>query len=144
MVVLTVAGTLFSAAPASAHSKLVSSSPQAGSILDTSPPRIELELSESVGVQFSTITVYNRERQEQPLGAVALVPGSNTKMYVDVTGTLPGGTYTVVWRAISAVDGHLTAGTFAFRVRGAPGQATPEPEGTPAPIQGVGDSTNPI
>ena len=31
-------------------------------------------------------------------------------------GDQPPGTYTVLWKALSAVDGHVTRGAFAFTV----------------------------
>src|SRR2546422_6925548 len=42
---------------------------------------------------------------------------------ITIQPDLPQGTYTVIWRVLSAVDGHRTAGTFAFSV----GQAGPSP-----------------
>src|SRR5439155_26842706 len=59
--------------------------------------------------------------------------GVATDIETTITNKLGPGTYTVVWRVISATDGHVTAGTFAFRVRATGG--TPEPEGTPAPLE---------
>ena len=53
---------------------------------------------------------------------------------------------------ISSVDGHLTAGSFAFRVRDASKPGTPEPEepvvpaGTeaPPPVEGNAEATDPL
>ena len=46
---------------------------------------------------------------------------------------LPNGTYTVTWRVFSAVDGHRTAGTFAFTVGPAPGRSPPTSATPPPP-----------
>jgi copper transport protein len=116
-----------------AHSQLVSSSPEGGSLLDTSPDAIRIVWSESVSPDFSSIKVYDRARKEMPTGPLAQ-PGEDVALEVSLPTPLPSGTYTVIWKVVSSVDGHPTVGSFAFRVRGAPsGTGTTTPEDT-API----------
>ncbi|HYP40473.1 MAG TPA: copper resistance protein CopC [Chloroflexia bacterium] len=131
---------LANAAPAQAHAKLVQSSPVAGSILDAPPQEIRLYLSEAVSLDFSTIRILDRSRNEQQVG-----PFTRGDTDADVRATIPAtlapGTYTVIWRVLSAVDGHVTSGTLAFRVRGS---GTPGPdEGEVIPIPG-GDAGGPL
>jgi copper transport protein len=48
-------------------------------------------------------------------------------------GPLPKGVYTVAWRAVSRVDGHLASGTFAFGVQESPTSATTGGSAQPGP-----------
>jgi methionine-rich copper-binding protein CopC/putative copper export protein len=132
---------LANATPAQAHAKLVKSSPVAGSILDASPQEIRLYLSEAVSLDFSTISILDRSRNEQQVGA--FVRGdTDADVRAAIPAPLPPGTYTVIWRVLSAVDGHVTTGTLAFRVRGT---GTPGPdEGEVVPITGSGDAAGPL
>jgi putative copper export protein len=104
--------------------------------------QVELYFSEAASLDFSSIRLYDRSRKEYPLGALARVGGADNSVAAPVPAPLPPGTYTVVWKVVSAVDGHLTAGSFAFRVRPAPGtQATPGPQqeqGPVVPVEGLG------
>ncbi len=52
-------------------------------------------------------------------------------------GGLADGVYTVSWRTVSAVDGHVSAGSFGFGVGVAP------PSGPPDPVAGVGQVGSP-
>jgi copper transport protein len=58
---------------------------------------------------------------------------------VRIPVTLPGdGVFTVSWRAVSSVDGHISAGSFVFGVGEAP------PSGAPAvPVAGTSESGSP-
>jgi copper transport protein len=129
---------------ASAHAQLVSTSPQSGSLLDASPDAIRIVWSESVSPDFSSIQVFDRTRKEMPTGPIAQ-PGEDVALEVPLPERLPSGTYTVVWKVVSSVDGHPTVGSFAFRVRGAPSASGTAPAEDAAPItpdQGAG-TTNP-
>jgi copper transport protein len=139
--------------PASAHAKLLKSTPAAGSRLDAQPSDIQLFFSESVDLTFSSIKMLDRARREQQVGSLARVGASDSTASAAIVGTLAPGTYTVVWRMLSATDGHLTAGSFAFLVRGSgQGTGTPEPEGPiePAvdssgePFEGSSESPDPL
>ncbi|HEX9990185.1 MAG TPA: copper resistance protein CopC [Chloroflexia bacterium] len=132
---------LSNAAPALAHAKLIKSSPVAGSILDASPQEIRLYLSEAVSLDFSTISILDRSRTDQQVGHFTR-GDTDADVRATIPEPLPPGTYTVIWRVLSAVDGHVTAGTLAFRVRGT---GTPGPdEGEVVPITGSGDEAGPL
>lgn len=124
---------------ASAHPELVKSSPEAGSITDSSPQQLELYFTEGVSLGFSTIKLLDRARREQPIGVLEKIGVADTDVKAIVTNPLPSGVYTVVWRVLSSVDGHLIAGSFAFRVRGsAPDVGTPEAIEPVVPLEDVG------
>jgi hypothetical protein len=67
------------------------------------------------------------------------VPGRPLKLQAGL-GKLDDGTYTVSWRAVSRVDGHVTRGAFAFSVGAGQSTTTPAagptavPAGTPGPV----------
>src|SRR4029078_1905677 len=126
-----------------AHSRLLSSNPVAGSVLDSPPTQIQMGFSEGVGLEFSYIKLLDRSRAEFPVGALSHPGGDPTQVSAGIGSTLRPGTYTVVWRVISGVDGHLTAGSFAFRVRDPSRPGTPEPEETVVPL-GTESATPPV
>ena len=109
---------LLSPQPAEAHAQIVRTNPEAGALLDAPPQTLRLEWNETVSLQFSSIKVYDRTRKEQTVGALGQPAGEDNVVKASLPDTLPPGTYTVVWRVVSGADGHLTAGSFAFRVRG--------------------------
>ena len=78
---------------------------------------MRLEFGELVSLDFSTIQVYDRARTPQKVGALGQPTGESNVIKTSLPDTLGPGVYTVVWRVISAADGHVTAGSFAFRVR---------------------------
>src|SRR5207253_2579736 len=86
------------------------------------------------------ITLYDRNRAEVTLGSLIHTGGDATKVSAGINKTLAPGTYTVVWRVISGIDGHVTAGTFAFRLRDPSKKGTPEAEGPVVPLGPVGAS----
>jgi copper transport protein len=102
-------------ATASAHANLVRSEPLAGSANATAPTMIRIVFSETPELKYCTIKVYDANGQSYDQGALQLIPGEPLGLAVAVR-TLPQGVYTVSWRSSSAVDGHSTAGSFAFSV----------------------------
>ncbi|MDQ3928858.1 MAG: copper resistance protein CopC, partial [Chloroflexota bacterium] len=137
-----------------AHARLLTSNPVPGASLETSPSDIEFSFSEPVSLEFSSIKIYDRARREQPVGPAERGAGGDTTVKAGVTQPLQPGVYTVVWRVISGADGHVTAGSFAFRVRaaGATQGSTPEPaidttlqqSDTGSPFEGSSDNPDPF
>lgn len=155
LVMTLLLGWLYAPSPALAHAKLLKSSPTAGALLDAPPEKVELSFSEGVSLQFSSMKLLDRARKELAMGA----PGHEGQDDTYVAATLPldlaPGTYTVVWRVLSAVDGHVTTGNLAFRVRPPAGsQGTTEPsenaEAPPeevvpvSPVEGSTESPDPF
>jgi copper transport protein len=113
------------AAPARAHASLESSDPAAGATLPTSPATISLTFTEPPDPELTTVELLDVAGAVLSTGAPAL-DGPRT-VRVDVSEPLPVGAYTVTWRVVSTVDGHLTSGRVVFGVGVAPqvDEATP-------------------
>ncbi len=105
-----------SAAPARAHSQLVSSSPGAAAVLDAAPAEIRLVFSEPVEPRFTGLRITDGEGREVPVSAGATDAADGHVWVVPLPSPLPEGVYTVAWHAMSAADGHSTAGFFTFGV----------------------------
>src|SRR5260221_9537951 len=102
--------------PVSAHANLVRSEPAANAVLDTPPTQLKLWFSEVPEPGFSPIQILDRNGTPiDGVGTVHADPGDATVLVVSLPPLKPG-IYTVVWKALSAVDGHVTAGGFAFVV----------------------------
>ncbi len=101
---------------AQAHANLVRSEPRAGQVLVAAPDTIRLLFSEAPEPRFSQIEVLDRTGQAvKGVGPVRLDPDNDKQLDASLE-PLPPGLYTVAWRALSAVDGHVTAGAFAFAI----------------------------
>ncbi|HEV2006738.1 MAG TPA: copper resistance protein CopC, partial [Candidatus Limnocylindrales bacterium] len=105
-----------------AHALLLSSKPSAGTTVGTSPTTIELTFGETPDPKLSTAKVLDASGSNHASGPAVAAPGKPATLDVPV-GTLADGVYTVAWRTVSSVDGHVAAGSFAFGV-GVPVAAT--------------------
>jgi len=117
VVAIAVVGVAFGAnsSDAHAHAQYIRSQPEQNSAIAQSPIEVLIWFTESVEIQFSEIQVVDATGARQD--------NNDTHLHYDPTNpgvtlkpNLLQGTYTVIWRALSAVDGHRTAGTFAFSV----------------------------
>src|SRR5438477_6415729 len=93
------------------HARLVRSETQANATLKQPPPRVQLWFNEELQAQFNTITVTDQSGKRVDKNNVGLADGSKT-VQVDLE-EIPSGTYTVVWKALSA-DQHTIKGQFTF------------------------------
>lgn len=118
-VAVAAAAALASPLGAAAHALLQSSVPAAGDELATPPSRVIVTFGESPDPALSAITVVDAAGRRWDIGPTQAVPGHPDQLEVPLR-RLPTGVYTVRWRTISAVDGHLAAGSFAFGVGVAP------------------------
>ncbi|KVF24737.1 copper homeostasis periplasmic binding protein CopC [Burkholderia cepacia] len=115
---VAAAGTIVAAAPvaASAHGKLESAAPAAGSTVDTAPDTLRLAFNEDLEPTFSSVKVSdangNAVTQEK-----AKVDASNPRVMIIAMPKLAPGAYTVQWVAMTA-DAHRTKGAYTFRVKG--------------------------
>ncbi len=100
---------------ASAHANQIDSSPAPNTELETSPERVIIWFSEPIEDNFSVISVLDSAANQVDLGDSALDPSEPTAMSVGLPA-LENGTYTVVWKNLSAVDGHKVIGSFVFAV----------------------------
>src|SRR6266700_1215733 len=110
---------------ASAHAMLRGSDPAAGASLDRAPGRVTLTFTEAPDLALSVVHVLDTSGREVSAGPAAPVAGSQLQLRAGLRA-LGAGTYTVTWRAVSRVDGHVSQGAFAFGV-GLPAMATPSP-----------------
>jgi copper transport protein len=102
-----------------AHAGLVLSDPAAGAALGDTPTAVRLTFSENPEASLSVIRVLDSSGVPHQIGRPVVVPGDPLSLVVRV-GRLGRGLYTVSWRVVSAVDGHASAGAYAFGVGVAP------------------------
>jgi copper transport protein len=110
--------------PAGAHAILSSSDPAEGERLTEAPQAVVLRFTEAPELALSTVTLLDRSGAPLETGQPAAVPGDAGALAVTVPD-LEQDVYTVTWRTVSKVDGHPSAGTFAFGVGVSPLQVAP-------------------
>lgn len=109
------------AAEAQAHALLSSSSPAANATLAKAPQQILLNFTEPPDPKLSLVEVVDSSGRVVPgVSPVQAVPGKPQQLRVALSRELPTGVYTVNWRSVSATDGHVADGAFAFGVGAAP------------------------
>ena len=82
-----------------------------------------LYFTEAPEPSLSTISLLDSSgRAVSGVGKPAVVPGNARELRVALP-QLADGVYTVNWRTLSKVDGHTTAGSFAFGIGAQPGSA---------------------
>ena len=112
VVLCTGALVLFAAPRAGAHALLVKADPGDGASLSSGPSALTLSFSEAPDPSLSRIDVLDTSGTAHQRGEVT---GDGVRLRVGVE-KLGQGVYTVSWRVVSRVDGHLTAGAYAFGV----------------------------
>jgi len=123
---------LIGAGPAAlAHANLVRSDPASGAVLATAPAQIQLWFSEQPDPHFSAVQVLDAQRQRVDAGDMHVAPNDSLSLIVGIKPGLVDGLYTVSWKTVSAVDGHLVNGNFPFYV-GQPPQGTVLPSASQA------------
>ena len=119
-------------AVAEAHANLLRSEPAIGAVLHEAPRRMQLWFSEEPEPRFSEVALFDATRQRLTDAPAQVSPGEPLSLLLDLPPDLADGAYTVVWRVLSKVDGHVTAGSVPFTV-GTPGDAAaPAPTGVDA------------
>lgn len=103
-----------------AHANLVRSEPPAGSAQKVAPTHVRLWFSEDVEPSFTTVAVLDKNSAQVDKGDSHRLSDDPKAMEVSLPADLPQGLYTVVWKALSAVDGHVTNGSFSFTVGDVP------------------------
>ncbi|MFI5226832.1 MAG: copper resistance protein CopC [Candidatus Limnocylindrales bacterium] len=98
-----------------AHALPQSSVPAAGSTLASSPSAVTITFGEQPDARLSSIKVLESSGRNVASGPSTAVPGAPLQLTVPLP-PLPDGVYTVSWRTVSSVDGHVAAGSFAFGV----------------------------
>lgn len=121
---LSLVVALLAAGSASAHALPQSSDPSAGANLASPPTAVTITFGERPDPALSTIKVLDTTGNVVSTGPTSVVPTDARKLTVALR-PLTSGVYTVAWRTVSAVDGHLATGSFAFGVGVAPPSAAP-------------------
>lgn len=140
---LAAAASLALPVGVSAHALLQRSQPANGSTVDTPPPVVLMTFGERPDVGLSSATIVDTSGTEWSAGKVEAVSGNANTLALPLK-KLPRGVYTVTWRTVSAVDGHLASGSFSFGVQvsaasvtaAAPAVASPSPSPGAAAIVG--------
>src|SRR5207248_2011318 len=106
---------------ASAHALVASSQPADGSVLPSAPSQVLITFTEAPDPGLSSIQVLSSAGIPVTSVKAQTVPGSLRQLRVPLP-KLADGVYTVSWRTVSKVDGHVTAGSFSFGVGVTPTQ----------------------
>lgn len=112
---LAVSALPLLAAPVGAHAELASARPAAGTSLIEAPTDVELAFTEAIDPATALIQLLD-EQQGQVGGLGAVVVSADGHIVAIQLPDLGPGTYTVSYQVVSAVDGHPTAGMYAFVV----------------------------
>src|ERR1035437_7773998 len=102
---------------AAAHALLVGSRPASGASLRHSPSRLLLIFTEAPDPELSAVQVL--DAAGRIVGGVSNarpLPGRPAALQVTLSRPLADGVYTVVWRTVSSVDGHVAQSSFPFGV----------------------------
>ncbi len=128
-VLLLAGASLIALAPAAdGHALLSSSVPASGAQPDKAPDAVTIVFTETPEPSLSSIHVLDASGAPFERGRPTPVAGQPKTLRMRVK-TLPQGVYTVSWRVVSRVDGHATAGSFAFGVGVTPGPVAPGTSG---------------
>src|SRR5207253_1263085 len=103
------------ATPASAHALVLSSDPAAGAVLVAAPSQVLVTFTEAPDPKLSSLQLLDSSGATVKTGPAQTVPGHPTELVLPLP-SLPQGAYTVAWRTVSRVDGHVTGGSFSFGI----------------------------
>lgn len=94
-----------------AHANPVFIEPPPNTVLEAAPAEIRMGFTEPLEQQFSKINLRDKDGNILNTPPTQIDPNDPTQMSI-VPGDLPDGLYTVVWRALSAADGHPSLGSY--------------------------------
>ncbi len=99
----------------SAHAKLIKAMPAANTVLGSAPTQVQLWFDEPLELNFSEAQVLDAKKQRVDTGVLQPVAGDPYSVIIPLKPT-GDGTYNVIWKVLSAADGHITRGVFVFGV----------------------------
>lgn len=141
LALLALLVALAPASPAQAHALLRVSDPPDGARLAASPSDVRLTFTEAPEPGLSSLRVLDAEGAEVAQDARP-VPGEPDALVAPVPD-LSEGVYTITWRVVSRIDGHLTGGVVTFGVGVSPlqvdvadVQVPPTPEASTREVAG--------
>src|SRR5689334_8147604 len=109
-VILAVALSLAAASSASAHARLITGSPKAGSTV-AAPQALKLTFSEGVVAVGSSVSLADAKGAAVATGPLAVDAKNKRLVTVPVSGKLTPGAYRVNW-SMKTEDTHTTSGDF--------------------------------
>lgn len=109
---------------ASAHPKLVSSTPTANASVPTSPTQISATFNEPITLALSKLSLFDASARSVVLDSLSSPTSDGKTLVTKVMGKLAPGRYTVKWQAAGG-DGHPMKGEFTFVVA-EPGSRSPD------------------
>lgn len=113
LVLLVLAWWAAETQPAVAHAILERSSPSPSATHDLPPTQVVLVLTERVDSRFTSVIVIDTHGQHVSGQASS---SADRRIVTVPLRDVTRGIYTVRWRVLSTVDGHITSGVFAFGV----------------------------
>ena len=112
---LAVGAAIWLPLTADAHALPQSAVPPEGAEVQTAPKLVEITFGETPDPKLSSITVVNSSGVSVDAGPTAVVPGHPLELDVPLK-PIGNGAYTVTWKTVSEIDGHLATGAYAFGV----------------------------
>ena len=99
-----------------AHAFIDRAEPAVGSTVKEPPKTTRLLFTMAVEASTSSLKVFDASGKEVDKQDVRSDPKNPSVLSVSLPAALPAGTYRVEWRAVAAGEGHVTQGSFTFRV----------------------------
>ena len=115
LIVWLAAQWLLFAPQTSAHAFLESSDPAANAVLATAPASVKLRFTEPLETSYSRADLYDQSGAQVP-GATSSIGPDPQSMSVTLPSGLGNGTYSLLWRTLSAADGHTAEGYLPFTI----------------------------
>jgi copper transport protein len=131
--VALVAAFLSAPAPLLAHAELVAADPLPNASLVEAPDGVSITFSEPIEAANGSVRLLDAQMREVHGTGALTVDDAGTTAHIDLPPLQPG-VYTVSYQVVSIVDGHATAGIYAFVV---------DPTGAQAPPAAPPTSTSP-
>ncbi|HEU0114793.1 MAG TPA: copper resistance protein CopC, partial [Thermomicrobiales bacterium] len=104
------------AAPlAAAHAFLASSDPAANAVLTSAPTAATLKFTEPIEQSYSQAQLFD-QTGKQISGAAIRFGGDGATLILSLPSGLKHGTYSILWRSLSAADAHTAQGYLAFTI----------------------------
>jgi methionine-rich copper-binding protein CopC len=113
--ILSLALSLAVAGAASAHARLITAAPKAGTTV-AAPKDLKLTYSESIVAAGSSVSLADAKGGAVATGPLAVDAKNKRLVTVPVTAKLAPGVYKVNW-SMKSEDGHTMSGGFGFTVK---------------------------
>ncbi len=115
MLLCVVAQLVLPGSPVAAHAFLESSDPVANAVLPTAPQSITLTFTEPLETSYSRAELFDETGTPVP-GVTVIIGPEPRSMTVEIPPGLSNGTYSLLWRTLSTVDGHTAQGYLPFTI----------------------------